>query len=128
MVRAGLLDPGYANTPSGLPGNDDCGQISAWWLFGAMGFYPVNPASGDYMIGSPLFDRITFHVPNGKTFSIIVSDNSPANVYIQSATLDGQPLNVPFITWRQIQGGGTLRFEMGPTASKWATDWAGKPL
>jgi predicted alpha-1,2-mannosidase len=124
MVRNGLFN-GYANTPAGLPGNDDCGQISAWWLFGAIGFYPVNPASGVYMIGSPLFDQVDLHLADGKTFTVTASNNSPTNMYIQSAALNGAPLNVPFITWAQIQAGGTLSFDMGPTPSKWAADWTG---
>ena len=128
MVRKGMLASGYANTPEGLPGNDDCGQISAWWLFGAMGFYPVNPASGVYMIGTPLFDQMTFNIPNGKIFTITAVNNFPANVYIQSATLNGNPLDVPFITWAQIQAGGELSFVLGSTPSKWAADWVGNPL
>lgn len=128
MVRHALVSSGYANIPDGLPGNDDCGQISAWWLFGALGFYPVNPASGVYMIGSPLFDGVTLHLPGGKAFAITAANNSPTNIYIQSATLNGRPLDVPVITWSQIQAGGELHFKMGPAPSKWGSDWRGKPL
>jgi predicted alpha-1,2-mannosidase len=128
MVRKAMLTCGYANTPAGLPGNDDCGQISAWWLFGALGFYPVNPASSVYMIGTPLFERITFNLPNGKVFTVMAANNSPTNIYIQSLTLNGQPLKVPFITWGQIQAGGTLRFVLGPNSSHWADDWVGSSL
>jgi predicted alpha-1,2-mannosidase len=127
LVRKGLMQ-GYANTPDGLPGNDDCGQISAWWLFTAMGFYPVNPASGEYMIGSPLFPRVSFKLQNGKTFIIEASKNSDANFYIQSATLNGKVLNEPKISWAQIQAGGILHFEMGNTPSKWGADWSGKKI
>ena len=127
LVRKGLSG-GYANTPSGLPGNDDCGQISAWWLFTAMGFYPVNPASGEYMIGSPLFPRVSFKLQNGKTFTVEAANNSDSNLYIQSATLNGKALNEPTISWAQIQAGGTLHFEMGNSPSKWGADWAGKKL
>ena len=93
-----------------------------------MGFYPVNPASGVYMIGTPLFDQMTFNIPNGKIFTITAVNNFPANVYIQSATLNGNPLDVPFITWAQIQAGGELSFVLGSTPSKWAADWVGNPL
>jgi predicted alpha-1,2-mannosidase len=127
MVRGGLSD-GYNNTPSGLPGNDDCGQISAWWMFSAIGFYPVNPASGVYMIGSPLFDRVALHLPNGRTFTVTAANNSSSNIYVQSVTLNGMPLNVPYITWAQIQAGGTLGFVMGPQPSQWGADWRGTPL
>jgi len=127
LVRKGLMQ-GYANTPDGLPGNDDCGQISAWWLFTAMGFYPVNPASGEYMIGSPLFPRVSFKLQNGKNFVVEASNNSDANFYIQSATLNGKVLNEPKISWAQIQAGGILHFEMGNTPSKWGADWSGKKI
>jgi len=119
---------GYANAPDGLPGNDDCGQISAWWLFSAMGFYPVNPASGDYMIGRPVFPRVSFKLQNGKTFIIEAANNSDANFYIQSASLNGKPLNKPTISWAQIQAGGTLHFEMGNAPSNWGADWSGKKI
>jgi predicted alpha-1,2-mannosidase len=113
----------YGYGPGGLDGDDDCGQMSAWLLFTAMGFYPVNPASGDYMIGSPLYARMSLRLANGKTFSVEAQNNSATNVYIQSATLDGQPLNIPLITWEQIQAGSTLRFVMGPKPSSWASQW-----
>ena len=126
LVRRGLSQ-GYSNTPGGLPGNDDCGQISAWWFFSAIGFYPVNPASGDYMIGSPLFKRVVLRLASGKTFAIEADDNSDANIYIQSATLNGVPLDAPTISWTQIQAGGTLHFIMGKSPSAWAVKWSGKP-
>ena len=118
----------YAATPGGLDGDDDCGQMSAWLLFTAMGFYPVNPASGEYMIGSPLLKQISVRLGNGNEFRIEASNNSPANVYIQSAELNGARLDIPMITWEQIQNGGTLRFVMGPRPSKWASTWRPKPI
>jgi predicted alpha-1,2-mannosidase len=119
---------GYANTPDGLPGNDDCGQISAWWLFSAMGFYPVNPASGDYMIGRPVFPRVSFKLQNGKTFIIEAANTSDTNFYIQSASLNGKPLKKPTISWAKIQAGGILHFEMGNASSSWGADWSGKKI
>lgn len=127
LVRRGLSQ-GYANTPVGLPGNDDCGQTSAWWLFTAMGFYPVHPASGEYMIGSPLFPQVSFKLQNGKTFTVEAPNTSAENIYIQSATLNGEALNKPVITWAQIQAGGTLHFDMGNTPSAWGADWSGKKV
>ena len=85
--------------------------------------YPVNPASGDYMIGSPLFTKMSLKLANGKTFSVVADNNSRANVYIQSATLDGKPLDRPVITWEQIQSGSTLHLVMGAKPSKWASTW-----
>ena len=113
----------YAATPAGLDGDDDCGQMSAWYLFTALGMYPVNPAGGDYMIGSPMFGRMSLRVGSGKTFTVIADHNSRTNVYIQSATLDGRPLSTPLITWEQMQAGATLRFVMGPKPSTWGATW-----
>ena len=113
----------YGYDEGGLDGDDDCGQMSAWLLFTAMGFYPVNPASGEYMIGSPLYRSVGIRLQNGKTFRVVAEDVSEKNLYIQSATLDGKPLNEPVITWEQIQSGATLRFRMGARPSKWGSTW-----
>ncbi len=113
----------YSPNAGGLDGDDDCGQMSAWLLFTAMGFYPVNPASGDYMIGSPMFEEIALRLANGRTFRVEATNNSAENVYIQSATLNGSALNIPVITWEQIQAGGTLHFVMGPKPSRWGSGW-----
>ncbi|MBV8833576.1 MAG: GH92 family glycosyl hydrolase [Acidobacteriaceae bacterium] len=118
----------YGYDPGGLDGDDDCGQMSAWLLFTAIGLYPVNPASGDYMIGSPLYKRMAITLSSGRTFRVQAEDNSESNVYIQSATLDGHPLNIPVITWEQIQSGATLRLQMGPKPSRWATSWRPTPV
>lgn len=113
----------YGYDAGGLDGDDDCGQMSAWLLFTAMGFYPVNPASGDYMIGSPMYRRVQLKLSNGRSFRVETENNSATNVYIQSATLNGQPLVVPVITWEQIQSGATVHFVMGPRPSPWASNW-----
>lgn len=118
----------YGYGPGGLDGDDDCGQMSAWLIFTALGFYPVNPASGDYMIGSPLYGRISLRLANGKVFRIEAVNNSSTNVYIQSASLDGHPLDAPIITWEQIQSGATLHLRMGPKPSQWASNWRPPPL
>ncbi len=126
MVRH-IAETAYSNTPAGMLGNEDCGQMSAWYIFAALGFYPVNPVSKAYMIGSPLYARATLNLPGGKSFSVEASNNGSANVYIQSATLNGQPLNKPFITYEQIVAGGKLHFMMGPKPSGWASQWRGGP-
>jgi predicted alpha-1,2-mannosidase len=113
----------YSNSPRGVLGNEDCGQMSAWYIFTALGFYPVNPASGQYMIGSPLFARASLHLPNGKHFEIVAAGNSPRHPYIQSARLNGKPLNIPVLTHAQITAGGKLEFIMGATPSGWAKGW-----
>src|SRR6202022_2514539 len=122
MVRK-IAAKEYQASPGGLDGDDDCGQMSAWLLFTAMGFYPVNPARGEYMIGSPMYGRMTLKPGNGKPFRVLAENNSATNVYIQSATLDGKPLDIPMITWEQIQSGATLHFVMGPQPSPWASGW-----
>jgi predicted alpha-1,2-mannosidase len=113
----------YANDPGGIDGDDDCGQMSAWYIFTALGFYPLNPASGDYLIGSPLYSKITFDLPAGKAFSVTAVNNSEQNIYIQSAKLNGMPLKIPVIHYADIVAGGKLEFQMGPTPSRWAADW-----
>ncbi len=118
----------YSNTPTGMLGNEDCGQMSAWYIFTAMGFYPVNPVSGEYMIGSPLFQKIVLHLPHEKRFVISAPGNSATNLYVQSATLNGKSLEAPVLRWEDIRGGGTLKLEMGASPSKWASGWTMKPL
>jgi predicted alpha-1,2-mannosidase len=113
----------YANLPSGIDGDDDCGQMSAWYLFTALGFYPVNPASGDYMIGSPLFAKMTLKLANGNLFTVSAENSSPNNVYIQSATLNGRPLAIPVLRYADIVAGASLKLVMGPAPSSWARDW-----
>jgi predicted alpha-1,2-mannosidase len=118
----------YANLPSGIDGDDDCGQMSAWYLFTALGFYPVNPASGDYMIGSPLFSKISLHLGNGRQFTVEAENSSARNVYIQSATLNGKVLTTPVIRYSDIMAGATLKFVMGPAPSHWASYWTPAPI
>ena len=118
----------YGYDAGGLDGDDDCGQMSAWLLFSAMGFYPVNPASGEYMIGSPMFSQMSIRLQNGKTFRVEAAGVSAANLYVQSAMLDGKPLSDPVITWEQIQSGATLKFSMGPKPSKWGRSWQPEPI
>ena len=118
----------YADLPSGIDGDDDCGQMSAWYFFTALGFYPVNPASGDYMIGSPLFSKMTLRLANGNQFTVSAENNSEKNVYIQSATLNGKPLRIPVIRYNDIVAGASLKLVMGPAPSSWASDWRPTPL
>ena len=112
----------YTNTPGGICGNDDCGQISAWYVFTALGFYPVDPASGIYILGSPLFDEATLHLDpkftKGRSFTVVARNNSAQNPYIQSATLNDRPLTRSWITHGEITAGGKLVLTMGPTPNK----------
>ncbi|NDP21626.1 MAG: glycoside hydrolase family 92 protein [Paludibacter sp.] len=108
-----VLTEMYKPKPDGLCGNDDCGQMSAWYIFSALGFYPVNPANGEYVFGSPLVDKAVIKLSNNKTFTIIAKNNSTKNIYIQSKTLNGKPYNEIFIRHQDIMNGGELIFEMG---------------
>jgi len=118
----------YANQPSGIDGDDDCGQMSSWYIFTAMGFYPVNPASAEYMIGSPMFSKFAMKLGNGRTFTVLAKNAGAQNIYIQSATLNGRPLNEPVIRYKDIMQGSTLQFIMGPQPSKWASSWRAKAI
>ena len=103
----------YDNTTDGISGNEDCGQMSAWYIFSSLGFYPVFPASGAYVLGSPLFDKATIQLPNKKTFSLKVEQNSPKNIYIQRVILNGKPWPHSYIMHQQIMNGGTMTIVMG---------------
>ena len=105
----------YQNSPAGLCGNEDCGQMSAWYVFSAMGFYPVDPVSGKYEIGTPLFPEMQMHLSNGNTFTVLAPTVSKENIYIQAVKLDGKPYSKSYITHEQIMEGATLEFEMGNT-------------
>lgn len=113
-----ILDTQYNTTPNGLSGNEDCGQMSAWYVFSSMGLYPMNPASGEYEIGSPIFEKSTINLPGKKTFVIEAENVSEKNFYIQSATLNGAAFNHTAITHQQIVKGGVLHFVMGPEPNK----------
>lgn len=121
LVRE-ILNDYFTEKPDGLCGNDDCGQLSSWYVFGAIGFYPVAPGDDYYTIGSPLFEKITMKLPNRKTFIVTTENNSPENVYIQSATLNNMEFKKSFITHNQIMEGGNLHFVMGDRPNKkWGT-------
>ena len=112
---AKVMNELYKNEPAGLCGNEDCGQMSAWYVFSAMGFYPVNPVSGKYEIGTPLCPEMKLHLANGKTFTVLAPKVSKENIYIQSIKVDGQPYNKTYLTHEQIMSGATVEFEMGNT-------------
>ena len=108
----------YSATPSGHCGNEDCGQMSAWFIYSSMGFYPVNPSEGDYVIGSPMFEEVKIYLENGKVFEIKANNVSEKNIYIQSATLNGKELKHSYLSHRDLNAGGELIFEMGAEPNK----------
>ncbi|WP_435368474.1 GH92 family glycosyl hydrolase [Sphingomonas faeni] len=119
----------YSPAPDGYPGDEDNGQTSAWYVFSALGFYPVTPAVGQYAIGSPLFQTVKLTMPGGKTLTIEAANNGPGNVYIQSASFNGTPHDKPWLTRAALQQGGTLRFVMGPTPNTaWGAAKADAPF
>ena len=107
-----IIDSLYTNTPAGLSGNEDCGQMSAWYVFSALGFYPVNPVDGKYYLGSPQFGKTELELPNDKKFTIVARGVSDKNIFILSASLNGQPLYRNFITYDEIIKGGLLELKM----------------
>ena len=117
----------YRNAPDGLSGNEDVGQMSAWYILSAMGIYQVEPAGGKYVFGSPLFPEVTMKVGNGKTFTIKAHDVSNENIYIQNARLNGKPYSRSYIMYDDIVRGGTLEFQMGPQPSSFGTNKKDRP-
>ena len=107
-----IMDTQYKPTPDGLAGNDDLGQMSAWYVFTSLGFYPVAPGSNEYIIGRPFLPRATLNLPNGKRFTIVADGLDNAHPYIGAATLDGRPLDRAFLRHEEIMAGGELRFTM----------------
>ncbi|WP_373152042.1 GH92 family glycosyl hydrolase [Bacteroides nordii] len=113
-----VLQTLYFNDPDGLSGNEDCGQMSAWYILNAMGFYQVCPGKPVYSIGRPLFNKATVNLKDGKKFTVIAKNNSRENKYIQSMVLNGKPLDKPFFTHQDIVDGGTLELTMGKVIKK----------
>ena len=119
----------YKPEPDGLIGNEDCGQMSAWYVLSAAGFYPVTPGSTVYAIGSPLFPEMRFNLENGKSFVIRARGVSDRNIYIQSATLNEKPFRKSFFTHDDLMAGGELVFQMGPQPNfKWGTGPGNEPV
>ncbi|NPD65930.1 glycoside hydrolase family 92 protein [Lichenicola cladoniae] len=124
-----IVESQYRPAPDGLVGNDDLGQMSAWMIFTALGFYPVAPGSNEYVIGRPFVDRAVLRLPNGKRFTVIAEGLSDAHPYVGQVTLDGVKLSRSFLRHDEIMRGGTLRFVMQATPNKsWATGRQDRPF
>ncbi len=113
-----VMEQLYKSGPGGLCGNEDMGSLSSWYVLSAMGIYPVTPGSPIYMIGSPLFEKLTLKTEKGELFTVVAKNSAPDNVYIQDARLNGHPFNRTWISHDEIVNGGTLEFEMGPQPNK----------
>ena len=116
-----ILDEQYSNKPNGISGNEDCGQMSAWYVFSALGFYPVTPGTSQYIIGSPIVKSAVINLENGKTFTITAPNNSPSSQYIKEVSLNNSPLLNSYFTHNDIMKGGVLEFTMGQSKSDWGT-------
>jgi predicted alpha-1,2-mannosidase len=112
----------YGNKPNALSGNDDCGQMSAWYTFTCMGFYPVCPAGDYYVIGAPQLPKVVMRLSNGKKFTMMAGNLSDKNIYVQSVQLNGRSLDNPFLSYSAVNNGGTLVFTTGPHPGKWGTN------
>ena len=122
-----MLNEMYLDQPDGLSGNEDVGQMSAWYILSSVGLYQVDPVGGRFVIGSPLFDKATVNVGAGKKFTVVAKNNSDRNIYVQSARLNGKTLKNSYVDFNDIRHGGTLELVMGPKPSKWATAAACRP-
>ena len=122
-----MLNEMYLDQPDGLSGNEDVGQMSAWYILSSVGLYQVDPVGGRFVIGSPLFDKATVNVGGGKTFTVVAKNNSDKNIYVQSARLNGKTLKNSYVDFNDIRRGGTLELVMGPKPSKWASAAACRP-
>jgi predicted alpha-1,2-mannosidase len=116
-----ILTELYTNMPDGISGNEDCGQMSAWYIFSSLGFYPVTPGSNQYIIGAPLFEKATINLENGKSFTVQANNQSEENKYIQSVKLNGENYEYSYIKHKDIMKGGSLVFEMTNQPSVWGT-------
>ena len=126
LIRQALHEM-YNNAKDGLSGNEDVGQMSAWYVISSLGLYQVEPAGGKFVFGSPLFDEATVQLPKGKTLTIRAIGNTPENVYVQSVRWNGKPYTKSYILYKDIMGGGELEFTMGPKPSKFGTAKKDRP-
>ena len=113
-----IVDRFYGNQPGSLSGNDDCGQMSAWYMFACMGFYPVDPISGEFILGAPQLPKMTFNLRGGKVFTITADNLSKDNIFVKEVYLNGELLDRPFVTYNEIMNGGNLRFVMQSRSDK----------
>ncbi len=123
-----VMEDFYTDKPDGLCGNEDVGQMSAWYIFSALGFYPVNPANGAYVFGSPIVNKATIAVQGNKQFSINVINNAPQNKYIQKIILNGKPYTKSFIIHKDIMKGGNMIIYMGAKPSTFGNNKTDRPI
>jgi hypothetical protein len=123
-----ILTTLYKNTPDGIAGNEDCGQMSAWYVFSSLGFYPVTPGKNQYIIGSPLFPKATINLENGNSFTMVCPNISDQNKYIAHARLNGELLKRSYLTHDEIMNGGVLELQMTHSPSRWGSESGQQPI
>jgi predicted alpha-1,2-mannosidase len=118
-----ILTEQYSNTPCGIAGNEDMGQMSAWYVMSSIGLYPFSPVDGNLLLTSPLFQEVEIQLSNGKSFKILSKNHSSDNIYIQSAKLNGKDLNKSYISYKELMQGGILQLTLDSIPNKnWAAD------
>ena len=122
-----IQDKLFTAKPSGLPGNDDAGSLSSWYVFSALGLYPAIPGVAGFAVGSPAFPKATIYLENGKTIQIVGERAASENCYVQQVTLNGRTWNSPWVTWSALSAGGTINFSLGNTPSSWGQDASQAP-
>ena len=128
MYSAKIMNELYKDDNSGYAGNEDCGQMSSWYLFSSMGFYPMNPANGIYCFGSPQLESAVINLANGKQFKVTAKNTSPENIYIQKIMLNGKKYEKLYITHQDIMEGGQLEFVMGKSPLKKMANYEKPPM
>jgi putative alpha-1,2-mannosidase len=123
-----ILHEEYSDGPGGLSGNDDAGQMSAWYVFAAIGMYPLDPVSGEHLLCSPLFDKITLQLPGNRTLQIICHKQKPGDSYIQQIKLNFKPYQKNFINYADIMKGGVLDIYLQATPSDWGSSVNARPV
>jgi predicted alpha-1,2-mannosidase len=117
----------FSDMPSGLPGNDDAGSLSSWYVFSVLGLYPAIPGVAGFAVGSPVFPKATIHLENGKTIQIVGENAAPENCYVQKVKLKGQTWKSPWVPWSALSADGTIHFFLADTPSSWGEDASQKP-
>ena len=112
----------FTDQPNGLPGNDDAGSLSSWYVFSALGLYPEIPGVAGFAVGSPVFPLAILHLDNGKIIWIVGRNATPSNPFVQSLKLNGQPYESPWVPWSALSEGGVLEFDLGDKPSAWGSD------
>jgi len=124
-----VIDNLYTPAPDGYCGDEDNGQTSAWYVFSALGFYPVTPGTPQYVIGSPVFDHVKMDMPTGKTLEIKANNQGKKNIYIQSMSIDNKAYNKTWLDHHALQNGGTIEFNMSDKPNQnWGVDEDSKPF